>query len=248
MSISGPHMGRFHNKHFTKETDPSKELEHRRLHRQQPPHKFNHMKRILFAFCFIMLLSSCESNSVFYPDPFIFEIGTPKDSVINFVKEKGPLSPKRNPLTMENQKGGTIRINNIFNRESSNRWALYSMYVYFDKNDNVSDVMIIDVYDQACVLCIEIWNENLFPVKDYKQEKDGFKKRLAPRWCVSHNEDGEYLMSYVKSGSDLKGHMFADYAFVKTHARLDRHKQSKEDDYFGIPLQRAGDELTAHLP
>ena len=115
------------------------------------------MKRLAILICLIAIFSSCsDENKVFYPDPFIFEIGTPKDSVICVVEEMSKNSPERNPVRMETMKGGAIKIHNVYNHENSNSWALYSLYLYFDTKNQVSDILILDIYDQANVFVIEI--------------------------------------------------------------------------------------------
>jgi hypothetical protein len=72
------------------------------------------MKRLAILICLIAIFSSCsDENKVFYPDPFIFEIGTPKDSVICVVEEMSKNSPEKNPVRMETMKEGSIKIYNV---------------------------------------------------------------------------------------------------------------------------------------
>ena len=214
------------------------------------------MKRLAILICLIAIFSSCsDENKVFYPDPFIFEIGTPKDSVICVVEEMSKNSPEKNPVRMETMKEGSIKIYNVYNHKSSNSWALYSLYLFFDTKDQVSDILILDIYDQANVFCIELWNKDSFQHVDLYEGKDGLKKNIAPRWCVSHNNKDEYLMSYVRMGVDGSNSLApcADYAFAKTYkanaiAKLNKHKQSEKTDYFGIPVNRSGDKIGELIP
>ena len=214
------------------------------------------LKRLILFFSLISLLYSCSNEQkAFYPDPFIFEIGTPKDSVICFVEDMSKNSPEKNPVRMESMKGGAIKIYNVYNHENSNSWALYSLYLYFDTKNQVSDILILDIYDQANVFVIEKWNQEYFQHIDLNEEKSGLKKHLAPRWCVRHNDQNEYIMSYVRMGVDGGNSLApcADYAFAKTYKtnavnRLSKHKQSEKPDYFGIPVNRSGDKVGELIP
>lgn len=214
------------------------------------------MKRLILFFSLISLLYSCSNEQkAFYPDPFIFEIGTPKDSVICFVEDMSKNSPEKNPVRMESMKGGAIKIYNVYNHENSNSWALYSLYLFFDTKNQVSDILILDIYDQANVFVIEKWNQEYFQHIDLNEEKSGLKKHLAPRWCVRHNDQNEYIMSYVRMGVDGGNSLApcADYAFAKTYKtnavnRLSKHKQSEKPDYFGIPVNRSGDKVGELIP
>lgn len=214
------------------------------------------MKRIIIAFSIIALLSSCsnEGEHTFYPDPFVFEIGTPKDSVICLVEAMIEKSPERNPVRMESMKGGALKIYNVYNHENLNRWAMYSLYLFFDAKDQVSDVLILDVYDQANASQIDLWNQEYFPHVDFYKGGEGIKKNIAPHWYVNHNENGEYVMAYKHSRIDAKSLApCVDYAFAKTYkanamSKLNQHKKSDKPDFFGIPVNRANDTIGDLLP
>ena len=212
------------------------------------------MKRLILFLCFVSLFCSCGNEAkTFYPDPFVFELGTSRDNVICVVEEMIKNSPEGNPVKMESMKGGAIKIYNVHNRKNSNNWAHYSLYLYFDAQDQVSDILILDIYDQANVFSIDILNQEYYQHVDLNEEKSGLKKHLAPRWYVRHNDNDEYVMSYVRMAVDNSLAPCADYAFAKTGkenavARLNRHKQSENPDYFGIPVNRAGDTVGDLIP
>ena len=214
------------------------------------------MKRIILAFSIIALLSSCsnEGEHIFYPDPFVFEIGTPKDSVICRVEGMISKSQERNPVRAESMKGGALKIYNVYNHENSNRWAMYSLYLFFDGKDQVSDILILDVYDQANASQIDLWNQEHFLHTDFFEGKDGIKKNIAPHWYVSHNDNEEYVMAYTHSRMDAKSLApCVDYAFAKTHkanamSKLNQHKLSDKPDFFGIPVNRANDAVGELVP
>lgn len=203
-------------------------------------------KLFLFFLLVICLFSSCNDESQFYPDPFIFKIGTPRDSVEAFVSKM----QSQKLMKVEMQNNEVIKISDVYNKESFSKWARYSLYLFFDSGERISDILIVDVCDQSNVVQIELWIENSYPNLCYAQEKDGRMKLISPRWNVRYNDVNDYSLFYRSALSLNVTHKYAFAKMGKESAikRLNKHKQSKSFDSFGIPVYEAEDAIGEMIP
>lgn len=212
------------------------------------------MKKLIFFFSLIALLASCSNeDKPFYPDPFIFRLETSKDSIAAIVSRMQTERSKSDAISVEALKNGAVKVSHIYNHENSSSWAEYSLYLCFDSKEQISDIIIYEVYDQACVYSLEKWAENYFQHPDFVNEKEGLKKNLSPRWSVKHNDRNEYLMLFRAPKVDKSMSPCMDYAIAKTNKanainRLNYHRKSQKPDSFGLPIQRAGDTVGEMLP